>query len=188
MANGDTDINICSRALIAIGANEITSFEEGTVEAKVAKAKFEIAKRDLLSIYPWTFSITETFLARIASDDLAIYKYIYELPDDFLRALTLRGDYQNIPYTLRSGKINTDDEKPILVYTADCSIQSMPAYFVSLLIDRLARDFLIPITAKNDDYPMFDRIYQQNLTIAKNADAQSKTPRVVNTDLLLRVR
>ena len=125
MANGDTDINICSRALIAIGANEITSFEEGTVEAKVAKAKFEIAKRDLLSIYPWTFSITETFLARIASDDLAIYKYIYELPDDFLRALTLRGDYQNIPYTLRSGKINTDDEKPILVYTADCSIQSM---------------------------------------------------------------
>lgn len=188
MANGDTEINICSRALIAIGANEITSFEEGTVEAKVAKAKFETAKRDLLSIYPWTFSVCETFMARIPGDDLAIHKYIYELPEDFLRAITLRGDYANIPYTFRAGKINTDDEKPILVYTADCNIQDMPSYFVSLLVDRLARDFLIPITARNDDYAMFDKIYQQNLIVAKNTDAQSKTPRIVNTDLLLRIR
>ena len=188
MAVGDTVLNICSRALMAIGADEITSFEDGTVEAKVAKAKYEIAKKDLLCIYPWTFNQTETYLARLADEQLAIYKYIYELPSDCLRIITLRGAYNNIAYTFRSAKINTDDEKPILVYQTDCSEQKMPPYFVSLLIDRLARDFLIPVTAKNDDYAIFDRIYQNNLAIAKNVDAQSKTPRVMNTDLLLRIR
>lgn len=188
MATGDTELNICSRALLAIGADEITSFEDGTVEAKVAKAKFDITKRDLLSIYPWSFSTTETFLARVAGEELAIYKYIYELPDDCLRAITLRGDYTNAAYTFRGARINTDEEKPILVYTADCSVQKMPPYFISLLIDRLARDFLIPVTAKNDDYAIFERIYQQNLSVAKNADAQSKTPRRANTDLLLGIR
>ena len=51
MAFGDNEINICSRALAAIGANAINSFEEGTTEAEVAAAKYETAKKDLLAMY-----------------------------------------------------------------------------------------------------------------------------------------
>ena len=181
MAFGDTDLNICARALAAIGANAINSFEEGTTEAEIAAAKYKTAKKDLLAIYNWTFALSETYLARLKSDEEAIYKYLYELPEDCLRVLTI----YDSTYTFRFGKLNTDNEKPKLKYIADVSEETMPAYFVTALIDRLARDFLIPITAKNSDYSLFDNIYQTTLANAKSIDAQSKTPsRIRNFDYI----
>ena len=190
MANGDTKLNICSRALFAIGADEITSFEDGTIESRISKAKYDIAKQDLLSIYFWTFALKETYIARVSdTDNLKLYKYLYQLPNDCLRVITIRdGNIKNIPYTFRNSKINTDLEQPILQYISDVDEAVMPSYFVNLLINRLARDILIPITAKNDDYALFENIYQQNLTTAKHADAQTKTVSIMDTSRLLRVR
>lgn len=188
MATSDNEINICARALLSIGAKSISSFEEGTNEAKVAKALYERAKLDLLSIYHWTFNRSETYLARVNSDNLARYEFCYEKPDDFLRAISVRDNSSVVPYTFRNGKINTDCKQPVLIYSYLVSEADMPPYFVSLLIDRLARDFLIPISGKHDDYAIYDRIYQNNLTLAKNADAMSKTPEKINTSMLLGVR
>lgn len=172
MAFGDNDINICSRALAAIGASAITSFEDGTTEAEIAANKYQTAKKDLLSIYPWTFASQETYMARVKSDALAVKKYLYSLPEDCLRVMGVSDGF----YTFRNGNVNTDADQPILTYIADVGEAQMPAYFVTALIDRLARDFLVPLTGKNDDYRIFDSIYQQTLAIAKNVDAQSKTP------------
>ena len=120
-------------------------------------------------------------MARLKADEEAIYKYLYELPEDCLRVLTV----YDTEYTFRFGKLNTDNEKPKLKYIADVPEETMPAYFITALIDRLARDFLIPITAKNSDYKLFDDIYQRTLANAKNIDAQSKTPsRIKNFDYL----
>lgn len=188
MAAEDNKINICNKALIAIGADEITSFNDGTVEAKVAAAKYDVARKDLLAMYFWTFNQTESYLARLAGDNLCVYKYLYALPDGYLRAVNVRENGRFVDYTFRDSNINTDASQPILTYMTDCSEERMPPYFVSLLIDRLARDFLIPITGKNDDYMLFDRIYQDNFARAKSADAQSKTPRKVDSSLLLRIR
>ena len=188
MAAGDTILSICSRALLAIGADEISSFEDGTIEAKVAKAKYDTAKKDLLALYFWTFSLSESYLARSADEELTIYKYLYALPEDCLRAVTVREDSYNIDYTFRKGMINTDADKPILLYVADCKEEFLPSYFISLLIDRLARDFLIPITGKEEQYKIFDTIYQTNFATAKSADAQAKTPRKLNTNLLIGIR
>ena len=175
MASGDNDINICSRALMAIGANSITSFEEGTTEAQAANNKYETPKKDLLAIYRWTFNQNETFAARLNSDSLAIYKYLYELPLDCLRVMSVKEDGISQPYTWRNGKINTDAENPVITYCADVKEDIMPSYFVTVLIDRLARDLIIPVTGKHDEYRTFDAIYQSTLTTAKNIDAQSKT-------------
>lgn len=184
MAFGDNEINICSRALAAIGANAISSFEEGTTEAEIAAAKYKTAKKDLLSIYCWTFALSETYMPQLKADEEAIYKYLYELPEDCLRVITV---YDSV-YTFRFGKLNTNNQKPVLQYIADVSEEAMPAYFVTALIDRLARDFLIPITAKNSDYSLFDNIYQRTLANAKNIDAQSKTPSRIKNFAYIGVR
>lgn len=189
MAIGDSAINICSRALVGIGAEGISGFEEGTTEAKVAANKYETAKKDLLAIYPWTFAQNEAYLARTASDELAVFKYLYAKPLDCLRLITTKNQYGSIlEYTFRNGQINTDCEAPIGVYIADVREEDMPTYFVSLLIDRLSRDFIIPLTAKHDEYSIYDKIYQNSLMLAKNADAQSKTTSRLDTSLLMRIR
>ena len=189
MALNDTDIEICSRALLAIGADNITSFNDGSDEARVASSKYKTAKRDLLAIYPWTFNTSEVFLAQIRDDEtIGRYKYFYEKPTDYLRAITVKDTMSSVKYCFNKGKINTDASPAVLVYSYDCNEEDMPTYFVSLLIDRLARDFIIPITGKHDEYAVFDRIYQNNLAVAKSADAQSKTPSILNADTLLGVR
>lgn len=174
MANGDNDINICSRALNAIGANSITSFEEGTTEAAVAANKYQTAKKDLLSIYRWTFNQCDSYLAELNTDQLSVYKHLYEVPEDCLRVIALRENGNNVDYTFRLGKINTNANKPIVTYCSDVSEAAMPPYFITVLIDRLARDFLIPVTGNESQYRTFDNIYQQSLAFAKNIDAQSK--------------
>ena len=35
MAEGDTDVSICSQALLLLGANQITSFADGTAPSSV---------------------------------------------------------------------------------------------------------------------------------------------------------
>lgn len=185
MANGDNDINICSRALNAIGANGITSFEEGTTEAEVAANKYQTAKRDLLSIYRWTFNQCDSYLAELNTDELAIYKHLYELPEDCLRVMAVRENGNNVDYTFRQGKINTNAKQPIITYCSDVAEEALPSYVVTVLIDRLARDFLIPVTGDESQYRTFDNIYQQSLALAKNIDAQSKpASRIKNFDYI----
>ena len=189
MAISDKNINICSRALVGIGADGISSFEEGTVEAKVASELYETAKQDLLAIYPWSFATCETYLARVNVDELALYKYLYEKPKDWLRTITATESKNNIiSYTYRAGKINTNAEKPVLTYIADVEENDMPAYFITALIARLQRDFIIPITGQHDEYKTFDNIYQMALIAAKTTDAQSKQAEVLDTSYLIRGR
>ena len=47
MAAGDTDVKICSNALLLLGANEISSFSDGSTQAEFAEPfilKFEIIR------------------------------------------------------------------------------------------------------------------------------------------------
>ena len=185
MAFKDTDINICSRAMNAIGADSITSFSEGTTEAKVANQKYEICKQKLLSIYPWAFNRAEIFVPRLPNNRETKFTYIYEKPEDCLNVRAVKENGIPVDYSFDLGKINTNAEKPILVYSADYQEKDMPAYFVALLIDLCARDFLIPVTGKYDEYKMYDNIYQNSLAEAKNVDAKSKTPSCVDTTLIL---
>ena len=46
-------IDICSRALILIGADPITSFEDDTTEALVASNMYEDIARSQLSLMRW---------------------------------------------------------------------------------------------------------------------------------------
>lgn len=188
MAINDTDISICSNALATIGEEGITSFDEGTAQAKVAKQKYLQCKQNLLSLYPWVFNESEVYLARTNSSPLAKYKYLYEKPADCLVVRTIKEGRSVIDYRFNNGKINTDAEKPSIVYSANVKEADMPPYFVSLLVDMLARDFLVPITGKHDDYKIFDNIFQNSFTLAKTLDAKSKTPSIVDTSLLLGVR
>ena len=188
MAVNDNDINICSRALNAIGASSISSFEEGTVEAQVAKQKYTTCKEKLLSIYPWTFNKSECYLARINNNPLAKYKYIYERPTDCLTVRTIKENGYIVEYCFLNGKINTDAENPSIVYSSNTSESYMPTQFISLLIDMLARDFLIPVTGQHGDYNSFDKIYQNSFIEAKNVDAMSKTPSCIDSSLLVGLR
>jgi len=58
-----TKIDICAQALIMIGAQPITSFEDGTTEAIACANLYENTVRDQLSRYRWRFSVGQVQLS-----------------------------------------------------------------------------------------------------------------------------
>ena len=62
----NTAIDICSRALVKLGACAISSFDEDTTEAHVAKQLYEITLDSLLAVYPWRFALKQLKLGRLS--------------------------------------------------------------------------------------------------------------------------
>jgi hypothetical protein len=60
-----TDVALCSRALIRIGAAPITSFDDGTAEAEIAGALFGPVRDALLSAYAWSFASGQVALEEL---------------------------------------------------------------------------------------------------------------------------
>ena len=83
-----SDIALCSRALIKIGAAPIQSFTDGTAESEIAGALFPHTRDALLSAYSWSFATTQTQLPQLAESPLADYSYAYQLPNDYLRIIS----------------------------------------------------------------------------------------------------
>ena len=80
-----SDVALCSRALIRIGAAPITSFADGSVEADIASALFVPVRDGLLSAYAWGFATGQAQLAELAQPPIADYTRAFGLPSDYLR-------------------------------------------------------------------------------------------------------
>jgi hypothetical protein len=83
-----SSIDLCSRALIKIGAKSISSFSENSAEASIAEQLYTPTTEGLLSSYPWRFATAQKELSRLKQVPNGDYKYAYALPNDFLRAIS----------------------------------------------------------------------------------------------------
>jgi hypothetical protein len=75
-----TAIDICSRALILIGADPITSFTEDTTEALVASNLYEDVARSQLCRTRWRFATEQAELAAHASAPTGRFDIAHQLP------------------------------------------------------------------------------------------------------------
>ena len=64
MASGDTDLKVCSDALLLLGAAPISSFNQGTNSANVCDRIYPDLKKSTLQSFPWSFSFKKVQLAR----------------------------------------------------------------------------------------------------------------------------
>ena len=80
-------IELCSSALVKLGADGISSFEDGTAEARVAARLYPITRDGMLSAHPWTFATAQADLPRLVAAPLSDFSYAFQLPNDFLRPL-----------------------------------------------------------------------------------------------------
>jgi len=62
MAAGDTDVSICSDALVMLGAGVISSLSEGSPSATACARLYPDLKDTLLSRYDWTWSVKKSSL------------------------------------------------------------------------------------------------------------------------------
>ena len=61
-----SSIELCSSALVKLGANGISSFEDGTAESRVASSLYPLIRDALLCAHPWSFATAQARLARLS--------------------------------------------------------------------------------------------------------------------------
>ena len=116
------DVALCARALIKIGANPISSFSDGSVEAEVANALYETTVNGLLSSYQWSFATKQSALTLLETNPEADYSHAYALPNDYVRALSLgsgkRG--RGSEFRIQGEQIHAHTGNAVLTYIFPC--------------------------------------------------------------------
>jgi hypothetical protein len=153
MAAGDTDLSICSDALILLGAAPLSSFTEGTDSAQACDRLYPDLKDTILSTYQWSWTLKKLQLARLSTNPVNEWKYAYQLPGDMLSGvLAVFETSGTTERPLRYGweiygdQIYTNLETLYIDYQATVSESKMPSYFVRLLRLALAAELAIVIT------------------------------------------
>lgn len=139
-----SQVSVCNSALSQLGANQINSLTEGTIEANLCLQFFDIARTTVLYMHPWNFAITRIELAPDVTKPVYEFEYQFTLPADCLRVLQV---YTDLDYRIEGRRILTNSKTCLLKYirdVADVSTWSMG--FVNTMIARMRVDLCYPLT------------------------------------------
>ena len=152
MAAGDTDIRICSDALLMLGAKAISSFNEGTSASNTCDRLYPGIKYSTLQSYPWSFSFKKVQLAQTVNTPVNQYRYEYQLPSDRLGAIrraynsTAIGSGTFTDWVIQGDKLLTNETTIVIDYQYAPTESEMPSYFVQLLKYMMTWHLADPIT------------------------------------------
>lgn len=181
-------IDLCSRALLKIGANPIASLTEGTAEADVAGNLYDYVRDALLSAHPWHFATTQKKLAALPGSEAATNGYA--LPSDCLRVL-YAGSYEGgsgLVYRLSNRTLHTNAAEIYLTYVFRADEADYPPYFDKVLIAHLAAEFCIPLTDSTSRWESLRKIAEEDLRQARLINAQQATPAGIDDFCLVETR
>jgi hypothetical protein len=185
-----TAITLCASALIKIGPQPIASFEDGTAEGEVAKSLYPGVRDALLASHPWSFATTQAALPRLAQSPSAEFRYAFQLPPDFLRAISAgtAGRATGLLYRIQGSKLMTNVDTVALTHTFRPDEGGFPPFFTSALMARLAAEFCLPLTENTSRAELLARLAEAELRSARRADSQQASAKALGSFPLISVR
>jgi len=209
MASGDTDVGICNKGLLLLGAEAITSFSDGTPAATACSTIYDEVKFTTMGMYPWSFTVAKAQLTRDSNTPLNEWTYQYLLPSDMLlgvpRAVRTSsspgaGIFKNweIAQSSAGGTVLMTEATEVHIdYQKAVAEGTMPTYFVTLMAYQMAWHLAEIITDQTQKSEYWRSValgtaaegfrggfFRQ----AANIDAGGQTPSVVGDYLLTDVR
>lgn len=188
-----SDVALCARALVMIGAAPISSFEEDVAEAEIARMLYASVRDGMLAGYPWRFAGRGGWLSRLADGDGAVSvkedSSLFALPRDFIRLLSLENEGGKIArFELRDQAVLVAGASAYLSYVARLPEGSFPAWFDMALMARLAAEFCLPLTESSTRAEYLFKRAEDQLREARLADAQQSTPHAIDDFSLISAR
>jgi len=204
MATGDTDLSICSDALILLGASPISSFTEGTDISQACNRLYPDLRDTILSTYNWSWTTEKVQLARLASAPTNEWRYAYQLPGDMLSGVIAVFETNSIlarptryGWEVYGDQLYTNMETVYIDYQSTIAESKMPNYFVRLLRTAMASELALVVTdqASKAEYfrnQAFGSPAENGrgglLREAMNIDARGQATQVIEDFTLIEVR
>lgn len=165
-----SDIEICNRALVAIGQEPILTLDESSKESRRCKQLYPAARDTVLRAHPWSFALRRQYAAR---EDVSVpfgYQYKYALPTECLRLVNVLID--DSLYTLEGRSILTDEQRLEIIYVERITDPNkFDQGFEECLVLRLAADLCPSLLADYDLMKYYEQKYQAALASARHVDS-----------------
>lgn len=158
-----TKENIQNRALLLIGAKEITDFTNAS-DNKIATLNYfyEEVKNKLLSLRNWTFATKREEIKSVEETESDYFKYSFDLPEDLIKVLSVQVSPKDSTYydgyEVRGCKMLSDMQTLYVKYTFSPEDDCLPATFQDLLANALACEVCFKLTGDKTNQ---DRLYQK---------------------------
>jgi len=180
----DSAVDICNRGLILIGAEPMTSFDDGTTEALVSSNVYEDVVRTSLCNARWRFATNQAELNRLTDAPTARYDLAYQLPSDTLIVHALTVNDNPIEYQMYGSMVYGDTSTTDTVvadYTFRQTEENFPSYFVLAVSYSLAQIFATSIARDSSLSTLMAQMADQSMLKARSVDSQQQTSRKLIT-------
>ena len=149
-----SDVDIASQALGLLRANTISSFDEGTNEADIAKLYYADFAQDILTRYQWNFALKKRLFNQ-TTQPVNEWRYAHIIPAEALRIWAL---YQNNTVGARpinqfsinapngQRQIHSNNSTIYGEYTVYTDETNWPGYFTHFAIHAFAALIALPVT------------------------------------------
>lgn len=173
-------LDIINKALGMLGANQVRTMEDHTLEAEAARKMYQPALDSVLAETDWTFAIKRELLPLAEDKQPAWGKGNYfQLPADMIKIVDVMNRHD---FWRREGNyIFSPAGEFGLVYVARCVDPTFyPSYFIDALAAKLAVEMCYLLTNSGEKTMSMIELYEgQYLPNAKTKNAREKSsPRV----------
>ena len=166
--NEASALDICSSALVRLGATSISSFE-GIGNPSTCANIYPFVKNSILSLYDWKFSLAKQQLSRDTVTPVSQYKYQFTLPADRVSDgpyVLYQSDNQGSPaykdFREQGGKLLANVDTLFMDYNTQAAETVWPAYFRELMVHAMMVELAFVIT---DD--LSKSAHFQNITFGR---------------------
>lgn len=168
-----SSIDIASNALLLIGDNPISSFDDPGAGATAAANLYPETKKRMLSEHPWSFALKQQRLNRLSQvpDVLTNYNHAFQLPTDLIRIWNIQ-DHSN--YTLIGNLLYSNSTQLLCTYIYNVDEVNLPPHFVKALEYSLASDFAISVTEDNTMAGLYEQKSINAINKAMAIDSQGR--------------
>jgi hypothetical protein len=184
-----SQVDVCNRALIKLGAGQITSITDNNKQARTLSALWDTVRKAELAKRFWNFALQRTSLPALSTTPNWGYGYAYQLPVDFLKLAQVNDvfiapglqDYRNqddSPYAIEGDQILTDFGAPLKIrYVMDVTDSSLfDPLFAEALASRMAYEACYAIMQSRDGQRAAADDYKQAIKDAALSNALAKPP------------
>jgi len=187
-----TDVEICSNALLLLGAAPIASLSENTPAGRIVANCYALAKADLLRSHPWNCCVRRVVLAPEATTPAFDWQYQFARPANWLRTMQIGYKDHRLDYVIEGVRILANTNVLPMVYIANVTEGEWDSLLTTLMVKRMEMDLAYPITKSTSlRDSLKQEFFAKGVGIfarAKTVDGQENPPEDWNDSPFLNVR
>tara|TARA_R110000764_G_scaffold16369_3_gene45817 strand:+ start:596 stop:1189 length:594 start_codon:yes stop_codon:yes gene_type:complete len=189
--SANSGIDICSRALILVGANPISSFDDQTTESTVAVNMYEDIVRASLVNTRWRFATEQAVLNALSDAPTGRWDIAHQLPSDTLMLHGVTVNDTLIDYQVYGDKVFSNLSTADVViadYTFRAQELNWPSYFVLAVEYSIAVVFATAIARDSSLATLMASQAEKAMAKARNLDSQQSTTAKLTTSRFIIAR